>query len=214
MRRKIWCDGWKRKYFGLGWGSEQGLIGHELLLTCATISLSTKPQIIRTGHTWAAREATRVAGRPSPVSLSAGKVRRRLDLTPGPEARASHCDDGVIRDHLAGLWQQRKTQMSIEEGPAVRVHHCVCCACTVHEQRTTPPLHFKLAWFCLFCRQGLVARRLFLSFFFKDSLKYVPGRKIFKNGSGSWRQSPAPRYKVMTPASVASSPLRRSADVE
>jgi hypothetical protein len=25
MRRKIWCDGWKRKYFGLGWGSEQGL---------------------------------------------------------------------------------------------------------------------------------------------------------------------------------------------
>jgi hypothetical protein len=60
---------------------------------------------------------------------------------------------------------------------------------------------------------GIYAR-LFLSFFFKDSLKYVPGRKIFKNGSGSWRQSPAPRYKVMTPASVASSPLRRSADVE
>jgi hypothetical protein len=25
MRRKIWCDWWKRKYFGLGWGSEQGL---------------------------------------------------------------------------------------------------------------------------------------------------------------------------------------------
>jgi hypothetical protein len=25
MRRKIWCDGWKRKYFGLGGGSEQGL---------------------------------------------------------------------------------------------------------------------------------------------------------------------------------------------
>jgi hypothetical protein len=24
MRRKIWCDGCKRKYFGLGWGSEQG----------------------------------------------------------------------------------------------------------------------------------------------------------------------------------------------
>jgi hypothetical protein len=25
MRRKIWCDGWKRKYFGLGWESGQGL---------------------------------------------------------------------------------------------------------------------------------------------------------------------------------------------
>jgi hypothetical protein len=25
MRRKIWCDKCKRKYFGLGWGSEQGL---------------------------------------------------------------------------------------------------------------------------------------------------------------------------------------------
>jgi hypothetical protein len=24
MRRKIWCDGWKRKYFGLEGGSEQG----------------------------------------------------------------------------------------------------------------------------------------------------------------------------------------------
>jgi hypothetical protein len=24
MRRKIWYDGWKRKYFELWWGSEQG----------------------------------------------------------------------------------------------------------------------------------------------------------------------------------------------
>jgi hypothetical protein len=36
MRRKIWCDGWKRKYFELGWRSERG--------SCANIySLSISP---------------------------------------------------------------------------------------------------------------------------------------------------------------------------
>jgi hypothetical protein len=26
MRRKIWCDGWKRKYFGLGWEVNKALV--------------------------------------------------------------------------------------------------------------------------------------------------------------------------------------------
>jgi hypothetical protein len=30
MRRKIWCDECKRKYFGLGWGSEGGLMWKQL----------------------------------------------------------------------------------------------------------------------------------------------------------------------------------------
>jgi hypothetical protein len=35
MRRKMWCDGWKRKYFRLGWGIKHGPSKHYLIY-CGT----------------------------------------------------------------------------------------------------------------------------------------------------------------------------------